>query len=201
MFKSCYLMLKDLDNNGRKTWCTGIKHILYRYGFGHVWLSEGVGQTELFLCEFKQRIEDISIQNWSSDVNSMPKLSSYKMFKSLLEPELYLNVVPWRKHRNSLSRLRCSNHRLAIERLRSSHERQERFCSYCSTLNQYKIEDEYHFLFECPLYKDIRKEYLQIQVYDTLQSLLSTKSETRVKCLAAFTYHGFKLHAAYNGLN
>ena len=42
---ACYKMLKDLDDQGRRTWATDIRNMLYRYGFGHVWMNQGVGDT------------------------------------------------------------------------------------------------------------------------------------------------------------
>ena len=73
------------------------------------------------------------------------------------------------KLRKSLTRFRCVSHKLYIETGRhgnSKRERQERICMYCN-LND--IEDEYHFLLVCPLYKEDRKLYKNIsgiiQVY------------------------------------
>ena len=45
----CYKMLFDLDINGRITWATCIKNLLNNLGFGEVWLSQGVGNTQVFL--------------------------------------------------------------------------------------------------------------------------------------------------------
>ena len=41
--------LKRLDDNGRHTWATEIRYLLHRYGFEHVWLSQGVEDIPLFL--------------------------------------------------------------------------------------------------------------------------------------------------------
>ena len=37
--KNIYNMLCRLDENGRKTWSSDVKSVLYTYGFGHVWES------------------------------------------------------------------------------------------------------------------------------------------------------------------
>ena len=60
----------------RHTWVTDIKLLLYRYGFGHVWLAQGVGNVDLFLCLFKQRLADIVMQDWSSKINNLSKLTT-----------------------------------------------------------------------------------------------------------------------------
>ena len=31
-----------LDASGKKTWVSGIRETLYKYGFGYVWLNQGV---------------------------------------------------------------------------------------------------------------------------------------------------------------
>ena len=60
-----------------------------------------------------------------------------------------------------MSKLRVSSHRLEIEvgiwsRLNRA-PLDERKCFRCQ-----KLEDEFHFLFECELYSDLRYRYLKI---------------------------------------
>ena len=149
--KCCYI-LYQLDIAGRHTCATDVKNMLYRFGFGTVWLSQGAGNVELFLCMFKQRVSDISRQEWSSNITSLSKLDTYCTFKSLLEPERYLYCTNIYVHRKALAKLRCSNHNLAIEKLRGTIDRGNRHCKYCLNLkNTYVVEDEYHFIMSCPL--------------------------------------------------
>ena len=58
-----------------------------------------------------------------------------------------------------MSKLRVSSHRLEIETGRwtwpVSTPFDERKCHICD-----RLEDEFHFLFECPLYNDLRTQYL-----------------------------------------
>ena len=66
----------------------------------------------------------------------------------------YLDILSIVKYRKSLSRLRLSSHRLEVEVGRwtkpnkTPYERRK--CKDCNVL-----EDEFHFLFECPLYTDL----------------------------------------------
>ena len=53
-----YFMVKKLDEQCRKTWATSVKELLIRYGFGHVWLQQGVGDEDFFLQIFTQRVKD-----------------------------------------------------------------------------------------------------------------------------------------------
>ena len=63
------------------------------------------------------------------------------------------------KLRYSLTRLRVSSHRLNIECGRWTRPNiipvNERKCQNCNVL-----EDEYHFVFECRLYNELRKQYI-----------------------------------------
>ena len=56
-----------------------------------------------------------------------------------------------------MTKLRLSNHSLLIETGRHCKiERQLRFCPFCPTM----IEDETHFLVQCPTYKEMRDKLL-----------------------------------------
>ena len=65
--------------------------MLFSYGYGCVWLS--VGDETQFLNSFRLRIEDNFRQEWYTDIWENKKLETYKTFKSLLEPEIYLNSL------------------------------------------------------------------------------------------------------------
>ena len=47
--KQCYQLLRRLDKNGRKTWASKIKNVLYEYGFGYVWINDSVGKCSQLL--------------------------------------------------------------------------------------------------------------------------------------------------------
>ena len=63
-----------------------------------------------------------------------------------------------KKFRIGLSRLRISSHRLAIESVRwrepTRNPLEERLCYMCNTL-----EDECHFVLECPAQSEFRCKY------------------------------------------
>ena len=65
--KTCYDIVYNVCEMGRITWTTKIRTLLYNYCIGNVWANKGVGNIEVFLREFKQRISDICFQQWSSD--------------------------------------------------------------------------------------------------------------------------------------
>ena len=67
-------------------------------------------------------------------------------------------------------------------------ERSERICTLC---NANVIEDEYHFIIECPQYKDLRCKYIKLyyykhpSVYRFIQ-LLTTSNNKELKNLGKY---------------
>ena len=176
--KNCYLMLKKLDERGKTTWASSVRALLYKYGFGIVWMEQCVGDKESFLNEFVRRLNDCHEQDWHRDINNSSKLSIYCTFKSLLEREMYLDVVDSWKFRRVITKFRVSCHNLEIEKGR--HEGillEKRVCKFCEEIGITVIEDEFHFLLCCPIYNDIRMQYLicndNDKKYETFISILS----------------------------
>ena len=89
--KSCYLMLKSHTDIGRSNWASSVRDLLYRFGFGFVWISQDVGNVTRFLKEFQQRVTDCSIQDWHGQIASSPKCEHYKHFKTMLNVERYIS--------------------------------------------------------------------------------------------------------------
>ena len=71
----------------------------------------------------------------------------------------YVDLLGKRSERSTLSRIRLSAHKLAIESGRyNSTLMKERCCNVCCTG---AMEDETHFLLECKAYINIRNMYLR----------------------------------------
>ena len=71
-----------------------------------------------------------------------------------------------------ISNFRCSSHCLMIEKGRSQNfEHSLRFCPLCLRPNAYVIEDEFHFFFVCPIYKEIRNIYFKP---DWIRNIITT---------------------------
>ena len=65
LLNSCHKMQVSLDKTDRKVWVTDLKQVLFSNGFGHVWISQGVGNEELFLKAMVLRMIDIAKQIWT----------------------------------------------------------------------------------------------------------------------------------------
>ncbi len=132
--------------------------MLSESGFYHVWLAQGVGDVKILLSLFKQRLNDTFIQSWQTRLADSSRALFYRTI-STFEYQKYLDFITVRKFRTSLTRLRVSSHRLAVEAGRwhkpISIPFDDRKCQVCNVL-----EDEFHFLFICPVYKELREKYI-----------------------------------------
>ena len=87
-----------------------LKKFLFSDGFGFVWITQGVGDEELFIKSVALRLTDIAKQTWNNEMDSSPKLSTYREFTSLLNPEKYLCTLNNYFIRKQLTKFRISNH-------------------------------------------------------------------------------------------
>jgi len=102
------------------------------------------------LKEFQVKMENQYLQKWRYTLSKSRKLQFFASFKDSYEIENYLNVISNFDQRRQFTKLRISNHKLAIEEGRYSKTPQnERYCNLCS---QEVTESEQHFIFHCPLY-------------------------------------------------
>ena len=89
------------------------------------------------------------ITNWKLSLCNSLKLEFYNVFEDSYTPSIYLDITRKNPNRKTLVKLRLSNHKLNIKTVRYDKIlRCDRICPVCG-LN---IEDEIHFLFNCPKY-------------------------------------------------
>ena len=107
------------------------------------------------------------IKIWERYTRTSPKLEFYHLNKSKFVRSKYLSIREF-SLRSSLTKLLISAHDLEIERGRytstktqTNSSRENRFCGYCkNVLNIETVESERHVLDSCPLYKQIRKKFI-----------------------------------------
>ena len=153
------IMLKDIQEMPNKTnWASLVRQLLMSLGFNEVWLAQGVANTDVFLSVFKQRINDIFVQNWHERLEGSSRANFYKSI-SHFQFQPYLENINVCKYMKSVCKLRMSSHRLAIESGRWARPVripiEERKCVYCDLL-----EDEFHFVLECKCYTELRNKYI-----------------------------------------
>ena len=149
-------------------WGKKIKSLLEQRGLGDLWMKAHYGDIGIINI-IRQRLKDIELQRWLSEINNDTrkdanqgnKMRTYRLFKTTdnYKCEDYLHQVTNTRHRIALTKLRLSNHKLAIETGRYSRpfkKPAERTCPICKI----EMEDEYHFLNICPAYQEKRSSLL-----------------------------------------
>ena len=96
------------------------------------------------------------------DPNQSNKMRTYRKVKKIdnYRCEDYLHQVTNIRHRTTMTKLRLSNHRLAIETwryMRPYKKPNERICPLCKK----EAEDEKHFLISCSVYQEKRKSLFE----------------------------------------
>ena len=182
---------KDCNGNYINPWTINVQNLFNDIGFAYIFENQAISQIEL--SHVKKRLYDNYLQKWSNNISVLSKSESYCMYKNYndLCIEKYLINVTNVKHRITLSRFRCSSHNLMIEegKIRKL-ERNQRLCTHC---NMNVVENEFHFLLVCPLYRQLRCEYLP-RYYCRWPSLtkfrliMGSKQNSIISKLAAFIY-------------
>lgn len=189
-------MLRKCDNN-ESNWLSNIKEMLRQTGFNDVWLfRDSVINVKCFIAQFRLRLKDIYTTQWRETVNTSSGLSLYREIKTVFEISDYLAVLDNFKHRQAISKMRLSSHKLNIERGRYTRiPRQDRKCELC---NRNDIEDEYHFMIVCDVYSDLRRDYIP-PYYTNRPSmfkfvkLLNVKSKQLLHKIAVYIIKASKL--------
>ena len=123
----------------------------------------------------KTRIPEYFTVNWKNKLLSedISRLSTYKTINSDFTLPKHLGL-PY-ENRKVISKIRCSNHPLAIEKGRQKRPktpRDERICILC---DDQVIEDEEHFLLRCDTYSILREEY-QMN-FENIPDMLNTDDQ------------------------
>ena len=133
------------------------------------------------------------------EINTMPKLRTYKTLQTNLNTPIYIKSRIEKSQKSTITKLRIGIYPINIETGRHRKEKlEERTCPAC----KHSIEDETHFLVNCPLYEESRetlyKDFdstLQIKmnklsVQDRLKTMLSNpKTAAKTANLAKESYN------------
>ena len=110
-------------------------------------------------------IENVNLQLQNTEFSKQGKLLFYSKIRRNYELQDYLKFPIVKTVRSKLTKLRISAHPLEIETGRYSKPcipKECRFCHFCKTA----VEDELHFLYDCPIYKDIRQKYYPLNIFN-----------------------------------
>ena len=110
-------------------------------------------------------LKDHFLQAWRSELaddDSSSKAKNYSYIKDSIELESYFKILPKHLYLN-LIYFRSSNHKFPIETGRwNDTNHAERKCKLC---NLNTVGDEFHYLLECPHFKDDRETFISPNYY------------------------------------
>jgi hypothetical protein len=159
-----YNLLLSLDHSGFKTWVTHVRNLLDEVNFSYAFSDQICNASSS--SEIRTKVYELYVINWKKgicDVTLNPKLRSYCTYKQGFYMESYLKQIGDFKLRKILTRFRLSCHNLAIEKGRHCKPKlpvEKRICEYCQ---DNAVENESHFLMECSLYNDLRRDLFSIR--------------------------------------
>ena len=112
----------------------------------------------LYQKSIQQPIHDIALQEQDSSILNSSKLDFYKNIYKIQTHAQYVDSISYRSDRSVLAKIRISAHNLTVEKGRyTGIPRHDRICKVCNTGS---IENEQHFLLECPAYKLLREDFI-----------------------------------------
>ena len=178
-------------------WVSLLKKVLNENGLGYFWnmQNELVEEKLMYLNIFKDRLQDMHLQTFDSELRNVSDNRLYKHIEHDFYGKDYLNKIKHNHLRIALSRLRLGSHNFMVERGRWKRPKvpfTHRLCRECDM-----IEDEFHIFFECNRYANLRKKYLPSSVIDKPSmfkfiELLQKSHDNQVLQLAIFIYKVFK---------
>ena len=141
-------------------WITHIKECLEKNGMMSFYNNSYENKPPFIHKRLFQNLSDSFHQDAFCNIsNPESKLRTYGLLKKSIGIESYLTHINNPEIRRTVTKFRLSNHRLNIETRRHKNIPKElRFCHFCRNT----VESELHFLIECPTYRILRKELINM---------------------------------------
>ena len=144
-----YRILKWELNIGVNNWVKDIESILSSVSL----FPQLENMEAIDISVIKSRLMAAEENAWTNAVCNKPKLRIYKLIKSNICTENYI-LCNNKKLRSIVAQFRCGTLPIEIETGRYKNiPRDQRLCKLCNTN---VVEDEFHLIFDCIVYNDIR---------------------------------------------
>ena len=155
-----------------------------------------ISNNKLNKNDVLSRVAEIAMNNYvsrwenmvSSDTGSTKiggnKLRTYRMLKTEFKTEAYVKCILGKQQRSALARFRCGTAAIHIETGRyEGLPENERICPVCENV----VEDEYHVLYRCPLYTDLREEYYEFSIAEMDVNVHNLSKEEQLSLILSNT--------------
>ena len=196
--KKAYKMLMELQRQNYTTWACAVRNTLYKFGFGIVWETQGVGNVKSFIALFKQRLVDCFTQDWHRGLQSHAIFDVYGSYCPNPSLKPYLTIVKCINIRHVFSRFRLGMSRLRGHYLQYNVKPGALLlrdnCPFCSDTK----ETELHFLLSCLKYDHLRNQYIPLKFCRNvtlfkMSLLLACPNEKVIICLCNYIFKALKL--------
>ena len=195
------LMQADNFYSRKDAWVSHAKLVLCNNGFEQVWLF-GCGNVKPFIKELEERLRSSFCHRWCNHLDTSERLSVYNSYKHSSQREGYVDVLWMEVYRNCLAQFRMGVSQINLHRHRFSTTTDNTTCPnttcpFCAS----RQETEIHFVFQCPVYNQLRSKYLPdiINVCDPgkhLTILMSSSSQEEILNVAKFLECAFTLRSS-----
>ena len=194
--KKALLYLSN-EENTKSEWMSTVKFLLNELNMTNFIQNPNLTTTEKFTRTCKERIKSKFISQWGEEISAdnsrsgrSNKLRFYQLYKDKFSREPYLDYISSFNLRKILTKFRCSDHVLEIEKGRHRKlDVSERICQVCKC----SVETEMHFLQECPLYTQLREKYFGKSELRNWTYILQCKEKETAINLANFLTKAFNL--------
>jgi hypothetical protein len=167
--KGCHSLVIDALIDNRKlcdtgifSWSSGIKGLFNLINRLDIWNKPNCIQRSSINNVISSNLELVYSNLWYNHINNLQvKLRSYCLFKKSFSLENYV-VMFYRSARSHFTKLRISAHNLMIEKGRHVSPKIEPHNRICTLCNLNSVEDEFHFIMECPFYSTLRIDLLNV---------------------------------------
>lgn len=197
--KQAFLISKDLHVHKKKCYHSNLHDIFDFYNINN-YNNDLVSKfSNPLLAKYEHTMKEVYAKFWNNSVIHSRKLEFYHNFKSRYESEPYLEVIRTFDKRRTLTKLRISNHKLAIETGRYTKTAiDDRICLFCS-MNV--IETEEHMILKCPLYNSLRLqlfEKINNQINkpfksDNIYEIIASNDDKVILYFTTFVFKCFKV--------
>jgi hypothetical protein len=174
-------------------WNATVKFLIEYLNIENYFQNPSSVKKNQFVTVCKAKLKVKIVEQWKtymSNIGNGSKLRFYKTFKDTFGRESYLDNISDFQLRKVITKFRCSDHSLEIEKGR--HRKlnvEERICKLCLT----DVETELHFLQSCPVYGSIRLQIFGDNTVQNWNDILKCEDRKSTHNLANFLVKAFKL--------
>ena len=144
----------------KSAWLDKIKTILDNIGMSSTFNDVANINKVWFKNTIKLKLNDIYNQNWSNSVFNNSICLNYRVMSDRKHLQEYLLRLP-SQYMYAICKFKCANHRMPIVEGRYANvDVDNRTCNLCN-LNPKEIGDEFHYLFNCPFFREDRVRYIK----------------------------------------